>query len=226
MMRLKLILLAISLIGCVKSVSFVEDVPSVFLERQQIVESSKLFKPKREVGKFAAEEPLNYRLPNDSIPMRYDLWLKTDVDKEIFGFSGRVVIRIKIVEPTQVITLHYRQISIGKIDLRNSLGFVDTANLDFVYEPIVEFVRITLPNVKAVDEEWILNIEYEGNLREDGSGFYRASYLDKETGTSVWFATTQFAMTDARHAMPCYDEPGIRAVMGLDIQHSKDYHAI
>ena len=218
-MKLKFILLALLWVGLVKSVPLIENVPLVDDESDYLG-----FMMKN--GKFVDEEPLNYRLPNDSIPLRYDLWLKTDVDKGMFNFSGRVMIRLKIVEPTQVITLHYRQTSIGKIDLRNSLGIVDTPNLVFVFEPIVEFVRITLPTVKAVDEEWILDIEYEGNLREDGSGFYRASYLDKETGTSVWFATTQFAMTDARHAMPCYDEPGIRAVTSLKIEHGKDYNAI
>ena len=63
-----------------------------------------------------------YRLPNNSIPLRYDLWLKTEVDKEISDFSGRVKIHIKVLEPTQIITLHMRQIYIAKVDLLDVSG--------------------------------------------------------------------------------------------------------
>lgn len=165
-----------------------------------------------------------YRLPNDSIPLRYDLWLKTDVDKENFAFTGRVKIHLKIIESTQTITLHHRKIIIDNIDLLNSDGVVNHAGLLFNSDHFYEFLKISLPYSMSPNEEMILDILYNGTLRDDSLGFYRASYF---TDTKqVYFATTQLEHTEARHAMPCYDEPQIRAPIGLKIQHDKSYNAI
>lgn len=176
------------------------------------------------VGAVVADDGLNYRLPNDTIPLYYDLWLKTDVDKNIFDFEGRVKIYLRIVEETNQITLHYRQLEINKVDLLNEDETVATPNLLFSKEETLEFLYIDLPAMRQPGETLIIDISYNGVLRLDGSGFYRANYTND--GVTTWFATTQFEMTDARHAMPCYDEPGIRAPTGLRIQHGSKYNAI
>lgn len=181
-----------------------------------------------EVEKLLDDESLSYRLPNETIPLRYDLWLMTDVEKANFNFSGRVKIHVKVVKTTQTITLHYREIKIDKIDLYGVDKELIQSNLSFEYDDKVEFLIISLPRVMTEDEEVVLDIEYHGELRT-GSGFYRASYQRDDSESpddTVWFATTQFEMTDARHAFPCYDEPGIRAVMNVEIQHDKSYNAI
>lgn len=175
---------------------------------------------------FAKEDSETYRLPNNSRPVRYDLWIKTDVDKEIFGFFGRVKIHIKIIESTQKITVHARQLNIQKIDLlKLDNQSVLKEGLDYTYNNKFEFLVINLPELQEKDSKVLLEISYNGVLREDQSGFYRASYLDVN-GTRNWFATTQFEPIDARHVMPCYDEPGIRAVIGVQVQHAKSYMAL
>lgn len=171
------------------------------------------------------DDELNYRLPNDSRPLRYDLWLKTDVHQNLFDFTGRVKIHITIIESTQRITLHARQLTIDNIDILNRDGSLVQSNLNHEYDDVLEFLIISLPVEFMENDQIILDISYHGILREDGSGFYRASYRNVD-GEAVWFATTQFEMTDARHAMPCYDEPGIRAVTGLEIQHGNSLNAI
>ena len=114
-MKLNIILFAFFLI------KFVQSVP---LEVQILPKSAKIFYPDMEHGQINI-----YRLPNNSIPLRYDLWLKTEVDKEIFNFSGRVKIHIKVLEPTQIITLKYWKIIITKIDLRDIGGTLIAENL-------------------------------------------------------------------------------------------------
>lgn len=179
------------------------------------------------VGNKLNDESVSYRLPNNTIPVRYDLWLKTDVKKAEFGFSGRVKIHVKIIETTQKITLQYRQIKVDKIDLLGTERNLIQSNLDFEYEENVEFLIISLPRTVIMNDEVVLAIDYHGELRDDASGFYRASYQRNDSpDEKVWFATTQFEMTDARHAMPCFDEPGIRAIMNVEIQHDKSYNAI
>lgn len=176
------------------------------------------------VGAVIADDGLNYRLPNDSIPLRYDLWLKTDVDKNVFEFEGRVKIHVQILLATNTLTLHYRQLDIVEINLLNVDETVASPNLAHTLDPELEFLHITLPSTVQPNQILLVDIKYNGILRTDGSGFYRASYTND--GVQTWFATTQFEMTDARHAMPCYDEPGIRAPTGLTIQHGARYNAI
>jgi aminopeptidase N len=167
----------------------------------------------------------NYRLPNDSLPIRYDLWLKTDVDKEDFNFSGQVRIHLKVIEVTQLITLNYREITIDNVDLLNIDGSLREGNLDFDYNEELEFVEISLPTIEFPDAEMILDITYQGVLRTDFRGFYRTSYVNSND-ERVWFAKIKFESTEARHAMPCYDEPKFRAITGLKIQHDKRFKAV
>lgn len=176
------------------------------------------------VSKFVDEEIFSYRLPNDSIPLRYDLWLKTDVEKGNFDFSGRVMIQIKIIDATDLITLHLIDSTVDKIDLLDVERNLIEPNLSFTYNDKLEFLAISLPRKMSPSEEIVLDISYNGKLLDNNIGFYRASY--EEDGDTVWFASTKFGSTNARHAMPCYDEPGIRAVIGLEIQHDSSYKAV
>lgn len=171
------------------------------------------------------EDPENYRLPNNSRPIRYDLYLRTAVHEENFDFSGIVTIQIKILEPSTTITLHQRQLTIDRVDHVDATGTILNGDLANSYEKEREFLTITLPTLVNTDAEIFVKITYHGILRTDNTGFYRASYNDTD-GNRVWFATTQFEMVDARHGMPCYDEPGIRAVMGVSIEHGEVYNAI
>jgi hypothetical protein len=74
-------------------------------------------------------QSLNYRLPNDSLPLHYDLLLTTDIHRSDFTFSGRVKIHVKILAATQTVTLHSRDIIVDSITLRDTNGAVSTSNL-------------------------------------------------------------------------------------------------
>lgn len=169
--------------------------------------------------------PTTYRLPNNSIPVSYDLRLTTDIDKGLFNFTGNVKIHIKIVEATQEIVLHYRQTVIGEIKLWSTDGSSFVPNVPYEQIPVYEFLVVTLPDVVQPDDEFVLEIDYSSEHRADGGGFYRGSYNTPD-GTQVWYATTQFEIDDARHAMPSYDEPGIRAPINLTMVHAKRYTAV
>jgi aminopeptidase N len=135
-----------------------------------------------------------------------------------------VEILIRVLEPTSEITLHYRQINIVKIEQRRADNLIFRKDLEFYTIPSHDFLKVNLTEVSNVGDEFLLDIQYVGVLRGDGAGFYRAYY--DENGIRVWYGTTQFQISDARHAMPCYDEPGIRAPIQLSIIHGANYHAI
>jgi len=169
-------------------------------------------------------DPQGYRLPNNTVPISYDLQIDTHVHANNFNFEGNVKIHIKIVEATNTITLHYRQIEILKIDILLPNGFPIVLNSIFNLIQSRDFIVITLPRTYNARTEFILDISYRGTLRNDAAGFYRASYLDR--GVTRWYAATQFQIDYARHAMPCFDEPGMRATMKLSIRHGREYNAI
>ncbi|XP_058836977.1 uncharacterized protein LOC131693281 [Topomyia yanbarensis] len=173
----------------------------------------------------------NYRLPNNSYPLRYDLELTTYIHEDgsdrQFRFDGRVKMQIFVKdERNSTITVHYRLITITHVKLWSFFGngtenVLLNDNSSFTLDPVREFVTVTPPGVD-LKGTYFLEFEYNGELREDNAGFYRSSYVDDE-GKIRWLATTQFSSTDARHAFPCYDEPGIRAPIELTVIHGEQY---
>ncbi|XP_055633119.1 aminopeptidase N-like [Toxorhynchites rutilus septentrionalis] len=176
----------------------------------------------------------NYRLPNNSYPLRYDLQLTTYIhdnsSKWQFRFDGKVRIKVFVKdEGNSSITVHYRQTTITHVKLWSLLEngterVLLNDNTSFVLDPKREFVTVT-PSSEILNGTYYLEFEYHGELRNDNAGFYRSSYVDNENRTR-WLATTQLSSTDARHVFPCYDEPGIRAPIGLTIIHGSNYTAL
>jgi aminopeptidase N len=166
----------------------------------------------------------SYRLPNNSIPLRYDLWIKSEIDEGNFDFSGRVKVHVKVLEATKKITMHSDFLEIDKIDLLVD-GTLKASNIRFIYRPKQQFLVIFLPKMMERDQEFVLDIQYHGELMDGLVGFYRASYVNDKNKT-VWYALTKLEPTYARFMMPCYDEPGIRAVINIQIQHSEKYNSV
>ncbi|XP_070496236.1 aminopeptidase N-like [Chironomus tepperi] len=190
------------------------------------IEESKFGVPGRFNKVLEVDVPTTYRLPNDSYPISYDIFLVTNIHKGEFDFDGHVMIKTKIVESTDRITLHYRQIEILQVStfIAEPLTPID-GNATFTLIPSHEFLVIDLSRTYDVGTELLLHVQYKGKLRDDGAGFYWGAY-NNSAGETKFYGATQFEVTDARHAFPCYDEPGIRAIMTLSIVHDKNFTAI
>lgn len=166
-----------------------------------------------------------YRLPNNTVPLYYEVNLDTDIHLGEFGFKGFVRIQIRVLENSPSITLHHRQLTITKIDLKTENGANRQSNVPHEYDEITEFLEIKPRLPLSANAIFWVEITYNGTLRGDQAGFYRSSYKD-ESANNHWLAVTQFESTDARHAFPCYDEPGIRSIFKISIKHDKSYSAI
>ena len=53
-------------------------------------------------------------------------------------------------------------------------------------------------------------------------GFYRSSYQKVATKERVYLATTQFQATELREALPCFDEPNMKATFQTNLGRTKN----
>lgn len=127
------------------------------------------------------QEIISYRLPNETYPVHYDVYLTTNIHEANFNFTGRVEITIATREETSVITVHARQLIIGGVRLLSLNSNVEIALHPYEYDDLTEFVTIrVLDGVLLRNQNFLLIIEYVGELREDNLGFYRSSYRDAD----------------------------------------------
>lgn len=143
----------------------------------------------------------DYRLPNNTFPVHYDITLITNIHVGDFGFTGRVDILIQALENTNNITLHYRELTFLAVNLLDANGVSIQSPVPYTLQEDVEFLVIQPAAQLTAGTRYIVQILYAGILRDDDAGFYRSSYVDS-FGRTVWLATTQFESTDARHAFP------------------------
>jgi hypothetical protein len=59
----------------------------------------------------------SFRLPNNTIPLSCRINLDTNIHRADFGFHGTVSINIRVVEQSNTITLHSRQLIIRNVVL-------------------------------------------------------------------------------------------------------------
>lgn len=146
-------------------------------------------------------DDLSYRLPNNSRPIKYNLFVTTDIHRDEREFQGEVEIQIEVLENSNSITLHYRQITITNVDLFNSSNSLIEPKVNVSYQEDVEFLIIKPLEPLTRGKIYWVKISYQGFLRDDNMGFYRSTYIDKN-GKTVPYAATKFEPHNARHAFP------------------------
>lgn len=144
---------------------------------------------------------IDYRLPNNTIPIHYDIFLSTDIHVPFFAFDGIVTIKIRALEDTPDITVHFRQLVILSVELSDTNGNLIQSGVNYSQDNVREFLIIRPQNSLIKDQIYHVKITYLGTLRNDDAGFYLGSYVDSN-GVTKYHATTQFESTDARHAFP------------------------
>ena len=158
---------------------------------------------------------MNVRLPQDIVPMTYEIML--DVDLMMSIVTGDVNITCNVTTPTQYVLIHAKDMDIRATHIsypgNSALGLVKT----FFYE-VNDFYVIQLQQLLLTGPV-SLHIAFNYTLRKDLAGFYRSSYTTSE-GMKQSLATTQFEPTDARRAFPCFDEPSFKANFTITMKHN------
>uniref|UniRef100_A0A182SSZ7 Uncharacterized protein n=1 Tax=Anopheles maculatus TaxID=74869 RepID=A0A182SSZ7_9DIPT len=154
-----------------------------------------------------------YRLPNETVPESYTLELSSNIHAQDFGYTGTVVIGVRVRQVTRSIVLHSLRSTLVQVEVRNSNQLnVPIATIE--QDPEHELLTIRTGS-ELLPGLYQLTVRFENTLRSDVGGFYWTSY---SVGSEVRYAAvTQFQPVDARTAFPCYDEPGIRATFTISI---------
>lgn len=171
-----------------------------------------------------------YRLPSTSSPIHYDLALVPDLVK--FTFQGHLILTLKVTQSTNELVLNsadltYVNDSNGKprVFLTASGEHKSSVQADSVVTD-EKLHRVYFKFGQTLNiGEYNLSVHYDGVLNDQLCGFYRSSYV-KPNGETSYMATTQFEATDARRALPCYDEPAHKATFSVELIVPPQYTAL
>ncbi|MGH9170825.1 MAG: M1 family metallopeptidase [Acidimicrobiales bacterium] len=151
------------------------------------------------------------RLPTTVTPSAYRLRLEPDLDSA--SFIGTVEIDIELAEPTSTIVLNAHQLELSPPIVRGTDGQSRQGTVGLDEE--LQRATLTFPGTLATGGHTVA-LTFKGILNDELAGFYRSTFED-EDGTTRTIATTQFEMTDARRAFPCFDEPAFKATFDVTL---------
>lgn len=155
------------------------------------------------------------RLPNTFRPIHYDLLLKPDLKN--FTFDGEVTIKYENGNPKDDIVLHASELEIlsGCSCDSSSCDVSRTKHLlqKVTYSPDTETATLSFKDGPLASG--VLNLKFKGVLNDKMKGFYKTTF--KVGDKTVHAATSKFEPTFARRALPCWDEPAVKATFTVTL---------
>lgn len=162
------------------------------------------------------EQPYYEALPQTLQPLHYDVAVSEITDSV---YSGIVKIDLSIVEATDELHLHYRDLTI-KNAVVHYMGALFDAKVALTDKKKEVFVLKLGRSLDAIGEIAQVEISFEGIIQTNMAGFYKSAYV--ENGVTKYMLSTQFEATDARRAFPCLDEPALKATFTVHITTKLD----
>ena len=171
------------------------------------------------------------RLPDHMIPISYRVHLTPFLKEGNFTIKGRVEIKVKLLKSSNLsndarsVTLHIQDITI----LADSVLLVDKKQIRNTvvghgYDSDRQFYTAHFRNV--IKNDFTISMDFIGKLNNGMAGFYRSTYKDVNTGETKYIATTQMEPTDARRALPCFDEPNMKAIFQINLGRTRNMSSI
>ncbi|KAI9652074.1 MAG: Aminopeptidase 2 mitochondrial [Alyxoria varia] len=156
-------------------------------------------------------------LPDNVKPTHYEVLLNPDLEK--FTYSGLVRIDLDVKEDSSSITLNTLELSIDNASLTVGSKPAEEdkiSSLQSTQDEEAQTTTFALTKTVPKGSKARLTIEFKGTLNNQMAGFYRSSYTG-EDGSKKYMATTQMEATDARRAIPCFDEPALKATFQVTL---------
>ena len=167
----------------------------------------------------------DFRLPTHIKPRHYRIWITPFVQEGNWTTKGRVEItaeHILLDQDSYNITLHAEDMTIMDVSVRVHPNNSTMKPAGYGYDPERDFFIIYLEN--SFRNNFTISVDFIGNLNDELVGLYRSSYPEiNSDGTvrTVTLATTQFESTYARRALPCFDEPNLKATFQTNLGRTK-----
>jgi len=164
-----------------------------------------------------------HRVPKETLPLHYDVYLHPDLDTGLF--SGRVTIHLAVSEPMNFLVVHIKNINISTTELRSletnaTVPLADT----FHYEPNQFWVLRCSSEIPKGN--YSVHMVFTGSMENKLKGFYKSVYTNA-AGQKRSIATSQFQPADARQAFPCLDEPSFKSTFNVTlVRPSQEYIAL
>ncbi len=166
-------------------------------------------------------------LPDNVRPVHYDLTLTPNFDD--FTFDGEVDVTVSMEPGTSEIMLNCAEIEIhsATVSWTDANGEQEQAASNIAYDADAETATISIPGTPAdgLMGNQHLRMSFTGELNDKLRGFYRSQYVNPE-GETAYLATTQFEATDARRALPCWDEPAAKATFQVTLIVPEEMEAV
>ncbi len=156
-------------------------------------------------------DSLAVKLPGNVLPTAYQLTITPDLSE--YTFDGEADITIEVLSSTRSITLNAVELDIFRARLTRPAA--EPLNGTVTYEADEETATITFP-AEIAPGPATLSLEFNGTLNDRLRGFYRSRYTGAD-GADRYLASTQFEPTDARRALPCWDEPSLKAAFTVTL---------
>ena len=143
------------------------------------------------------------RLPDDPVPLAYELHLDVDPARE--AFTGEVKIRLRAAHVLDHIVLGAAELSIARADLDGApLRVTATSGAMIGFD------------VKAAAGEHVLTVAYAGRMTHDEEGLFR------QEAEGRWYAFTQGESLLTRRYVPSFDEPRWKTPWRVTLAVPKD----
>lgn len=160
------------------------------------------------------DEHARLMLPDDVVPIKYDLSLWADPKAD--HFSGTVGIDISLLSDRSDIFLHAQDLEVMSVTVEDAH---DRYKARFVPVNDQGLARIDLDQVLARGQ-YRLEIAYRARFRNDLSGLYKV-IDDNEV-----YLFTQMEPVSARKMLPCFDEPRFKTPFNVKVVSPKGHTVI
>ncbi|KEF52620.1 aminopeptidase [Exophiala aquamarina CBS 119918] len=153
-------------------------------------------------------------LPTNVVPKHYDVTIEVDFEK--FTFDGTVIIDLDVAEDSSSISLNTVELEIHSTQVHAD-GALVTSSPSLAYDADTQTTTISLGKTLTKGQKVQLKHTYTGQLNDKMAGFYRSKRRDGK-----YLAVSQFEATDARRALPCFDEPALKAEFTVTLIADQD----